>query len=125
MLHDISMGGFTDLIAWKEAAILVGAAGLAASQMRGYGASSAASQLVRAAESITSNIAEAHSRGVSLDALRFLRYAKGSADEVESHVRNAILLRRLPMDLCERMIDNVIRVRYLILRFAASIERRL
>jgi four helix bundle protein len=119
------MGGFTNLIAWKEAAILVDGCGLAAPQMRGYGSSAAASQLVRAAESITSNIAEAHSRGVSRDALRFLRYAKGSADEVESHVRNAILLRRLPRELCDRLIDNVIRVRYLILRYAASIERRL
>ena len=99
--------------------------GLAAGKMRGFGVQSAAGQLLRAAESIPANIAEGYGRGVSRDGLRFFRMAKASADEVESHLRVAGAARRLPPEMIEDLLQHTIRVRYLILRFAASIERRL
>lgn len=46
-------------------------------------------QIQRAAVSITSNIAEGHERGSTVDLIQFLFYAKGSAGEVRSQLYNA------------------------------------
>lgn len=51
-------GDLQDLVAWREAAQLAIDVISAARGMRGVGASSAADQLARAAESISANIAE-------------------------------------------------------------------
>ena len=46
-------------------------------------------QLQRAAVSVTSNIAEGHERGTTVELVVFLFYAKGSAGEVRSQLWNA------------------------------------
>jgi len=119
------MAGFEDLVAWREAAALAANVVDVLPQVRGLAAPSTVSQLSRAAESIPANIAEGHGRGVGRDCLRFLRIALSSANELESHLRVAQMSGRLPAKAVAPLLDQCIRVRYLIVRFAKSIERRL
>ena len=119
------MQGLAELIAWREAASLAGNCAAAAAQMKGIAVRAAAEQLVRSAESIAANIAEGYGRGVNQDCIRFCKIARGSTQEVESHLTVALLSKRLPEEVVNPLIDQVRRVRYLINRFIQSVERRM
>ena len=56
-------------------------------KLSGPGAASRADQLVRAALSVSSNIAEACGRGTVTEFRRFLMYARGSAQETLTQLR--------------------------------------
>ena len=118
------MPNLTDLIVWNEAASLAAGCVLAAGKMRGIAARRAAEQLVTAAESIPANIAEGYGCGVNGNCIRFLKISRGSTQEVENHLRMAEATRRLAPEVTRPLIDQVIRVRYLINRFMESVERR-
>ncbi|OLC03027.1 MAG: hypothetical protein AUH45_07070 [Gemmatimonadetes bacterium 13_1_40CM_69_22] len=60
--------------------------------LSGPGAASRADQLVRAALSVSSNIAEACGRGTVTEFRRFLLYARGSAQETLTQLRVAAAL---------------------------------
>ena len=60
-----------------------------AEYFRGPGADSRANQLVRAALSVPSNIAEACGRGTLPELRRFLIYARGSAQELRTQLEVA------------------------------------
>src|SRR5438034_9768559 len=62
------------------------------SKLSGPGAASRADQLVRAALSVSSNIAEACGRGTVTELRRFLMYARGSAQETLTQLRVAAAL---------------------------------
>src|SRR5213596_1198179 len=61
-------------------------------KLSGPGAASRADQLVRAALSVSSNIAEACGRGTVTEFRRFLLYARGSAQETLTQLRVAAAL---------------------------------
>src|SRR5213079_2018835 len=61
-------------------------------KLTGPGAASRADQLVRAALSVSSNIAEACGRGTVTEFRRFLMYARGSAQETLTQLRVAAAL---------------------------------
>ena len=61
-------------------------------KLSGPGAPSRADQLVRAALSVSSNIAEACGRGTVTEFRRFLMYARGSAQETLTQLRVAAAL---------------------------------
>ena len=107
-------GDLGDLIAWRRAALLAREAIEATRRMHGVGAPAAADQLVRAAESIPANIAEAYGRGLGKDGARFLRIARGSATELESHLWIAGETRRLPIDVVARLMRDTRQVRALL-----------
>jgi four helix bundle protein len=66
---------------------------------RGPGAYERGDQLVRAAVSVSSNIAEACGRGTVAEFRRFLIYARGSAHELRSQLQ---LARRMDPDQAAR-----------------------
>jgi four helix bundle protein len=61
-------------------------------KLSGPGAAARSDQLVRAALSISSNIAEACGRGTIPEFRRFLQYARGSAQETLTQLRIAAAL---------------------------------
>ena len=119
------MGGLDDLLVWREAVALAANVDEAAELLSRPSARRYADQLVRAAGSIAANIAEGYGKGVSRDCLRFLKIARASKHELETHL--AIIRRRklLPQELVDRLIDHARRVGFLVHRYALSVERRL
>ena len=107
-------GDFVDLIAWQQAVALAQDAFAAARVMRGPGSVGAADHLRRAAESIPANIAEGYGRGIGRDFARFLSIASASAAEVESHLRLAVAVARLPESRAEPVVARARRVRALV-----------
>jgi four helix bundle protein len=107
-------GDLQDLVAWRESAELARRVLLAAKRIRGVGAGAAADQIARAGESIPANVAEAYGRGLGKDGARFLRVARGSAAELESHLWVAEQTGRLPQPLAQSLMDQSRRVRALI-----------
>ena len=78
------MGSFRDLVVWKEAIALAGAAYRLASRLPSVERYGLSSQLQRAAVSVSANIAEGCGRGGDRELVRFLHIARGSCHEVES-----------------------------------------
>jgi len=107
-------GDLQDLLAWREGAALAREVVTAARRIRGVGAASAADQLARAAESIPANIAEAYGRGLGKDGARFLRIARGSAAELESHLWIASETGRIPVATAATLMRHTRRVRALV-----------
>jgi four helix bundle protein len=104
-------GDLADLIVWREAAELAQLVIREARHLQGPGAASAADQLVRAGDSIPANIAEAYGRGFGKDGGRFLRIARGSAAELESHLWLAGQVGRLSGHAAEDLLRRTRRVR--------------
>jgi len=114
-------GDFTNLIAWQVAVQLTGDVVALVQRMRGPGATEAISQMLRAAESIPANIAEGYGRGLGRDFSRFLRIARGSAAELESHLVVAAATGRCDSAAAEPVIARCRRVRALIRGLAAKV----
>ena len=119
------MQGFTDLIAWREAVSLAARVVAASEHMDGVGARAAAEQLVDAAESIHSNIAEGYGRGINRDCIRFLNIARASCNEVESRLVVSREARRLPRQVADELINDTRKVRWLNARYTDSVIRRM
>jgi four helix bundle protein len=93
--------------------------------LRRKGEYNAANQLSSAVDSVYANVTEGYGRGITRDGLNYFRMGRASCDETEGHLRVNAGKRLLPAGGCETCIDHVIRVRYLILRYAAWLERRI
>lgn len=119
------MRDYAHLVVWRESAKLAADVADHAKLVRGPARSSAAAQLVRAAESIPANLVEGLGRGVSRDCVRFLRMARSSAIELDHHLRQAEFSRRLTPETVERLMGPTRRVRFLLRRLQESVERRL
>ena len=118
-------GGLAGLIVWREAAALAARIDEAAGLLKGPARERWGGQLVRAAGSIAANIAEGYGKGVTRDCLRFMKIARGSKDELESHLYVLKLRKLLPEDLVDSLIGHTRRVGFLIHRYSLSVERRL
>ena len=93
-------------------------------RLRGPGASVFALQLVRSALSVPANVAEGYGRGPGKDCCRFLKIARSSAAEVESHLRVAVLAGYLTEMEAAAAIQASRSARYLIGRLVSSMEER-
>ncbi len=84
------MARFERLWAWQEARKLVGLV-YRMTEMSGFaGRSALVNQIRRAAESVTSNIAEGYARTSPGDTKRLWSFALGSLSEVQSQLFNAL-----------------------------------
>jgi four helix bundle protein len=115
---------YVDLIVWQESVRLAAAVIGAVRALRGPGSRGAADQMVRAAESVPANIAEGFGRGPGRDDLRFLRTARASAAELESHLRLAAAARRIDPVRAAGLVDHARRVRFLVQRLIESSASR-
>jgi hypothetical protein len=57
--------------------------------------------------------------------VRFLTIARSSAQELEHHLSQAVLSRRLTPARAEPLVSHTRRVRFLLRRFQEAVERRL
>ena len=80
---------FRDLIVWQRAHELVREAYGVARRLPGEERFELASQIRRAATSVTSNIAEGHARPYRRDFVRYLAIAHASLKELENHLLTA------------------------------------
>jgi four helix bundle protein len=118
-------GDLADLIVYREASELAAAIVRVSARIRGIARANAAAQMVRAAESVPANLVEGVGRSVSRDCVRFLTIARSSARELEHHLRQARLARRIPEAEADGLVGHTRRVRFLLRRLQESVERRL
>ena len=94
---------FEDLEVWKRACRLAVEVVRAFSKSKEY---IFKDQMIRAAVSIPSNIAEGYERDSRLDVIRFLRIAKGSAAELRTQCYLALKLELLAQKICQTLIQE-------------------
>ena len=94
---------FEDLEVWKRACRLAIEVVRAFSKSKEY---LFKDQMVRAAITIPSNIAEGYERDSRLDVSRFLRIAKGSAAELRTQCHLALKLELLVQSPCQMFIQE-------------------
>ena len=74
---------FKDLAVWRRSARLCADLYKATAELKDWGFRD---QLTRSGLSVPSNIAEGYGRGTPKELVQFLRYAKGSAAELETQI---------------------------------------
>jgi four helix bundle protein len=79
-------------------------------------------QILKAAISIPSNIAEGAGRGSDPDFVRFLWYSMGSCNEFESDLILGGDVKLIPRDLFTRLGNEVSDVRQMLTRFVQTVE---
>jgi four helix bundle protein len=79
-------------------------------------------QLLKAAISVPSNIAEGSGRGSDPDLCRFLWYSMGSCNELESDLLLAHDLKFIPGAIHARLGNQVSEVRRMLTRFIQTVE---
>jgi len=99
----VAYQSFEDLEVWKRACRLAIEVVGAFSKSKDY---IFKDQMVRAAISIPSNIAEGYERDSRLDMIRFLRIAKGSAAELRTQCYLALKLKLLAQARCQSFIQE-------------------
>lgn len=111
------IASFKQLTVWQRSMELVQAIYAVTEHLPGHETYGLASQLRRAAVSISANIAEGRGRRTARDFSHFLRIADGSASEVDSHLEalkrlypNIDLERSLLLlDEVQRMLSVMVR----------------
>lgn len=114
---------FRDLEVWQcamdFAVLVLEAAPLLPVQER-FGMSA---QLRDASVSIPNNIAEGHGRGTRAEYIRFLRYARGSANEATTILLLIERVRYLPDNRLRPMLVLIERIRSMLTRLLGALER--
>jgi len=113
------------LEAFKESLVSVELVTPLALSFRGPQAKRAAEQLILAAESVTSNIAEGYGKGICPDQVRYLKIAHASNYEVEGRLRSAVAARRI--EDCPELqlaLRQVRRTRSLIQGYMRYVEKQ-
>lgn len=120
-------GHFTDLMAWKEAIELLAEVKQITKLFRGPDAPQSVRQLIDAAESVSSNIAEGFGKGYCPDNVRFIKIALASADEVESRLRSSVAAERVDQARIDMAVRRARRTQSLThgwLRYVESRSRK-
>ncbi|HET9636088.1 MAG TPA: four helix bundle protein [Gemmatimonadaceae bacterium] len=116
------MAHFQKLKVWEKAhALMVQTHGVVKRMKRTYDKSLCA-QMNRAAESIAANIVEGKGKSSDAEFARFLRFALGSAHELEYHFIAARDIEAIPADAAAPLIAQVIEVRRMIYGLLKRLE---
>ncbi len=119
------MGDFKRLDAWHRAHILaveIYRATRTLPKPEEYGLKT---QMRRAAGSVSANIAEGCGRLGDREMARFLRYARGSATELESHLRLAQDTGLLPAEVTEALIAQSEALQRMLFRLIGRLAKRM
>jgi four helix bundle protein len=118
----MASGSFRDLIAWQRAMDLVVEIYRLSERFPSSERFGLTNQLRRAAVSVASNIAEGQGRGAGPDFARFLRVAKGSAQEVETQIEIGLQLGFVERALAEPIFGLAAEICKILTGLIASIE---
>lgn len=110
---------FEDLIVWQESKALYIQIYTAFEKHKLYFFKD---QILRAALSISNNIAEGFERKGSKEFINFLSMAKGSVGEVRSMLRIAVELKYIEDGIAEKLIEHSIYVSKLLYKFMQAIK---
>ena len=105
------MGDFKKLLVWQKAHTLSLETHHAASRIRGVMHLSLRSQMVRAAQSIPSNIVEGRGTQTDREFAKYIRSAISSSDELEYHLLSARDRGVMKHVLHDALLDRVVEVR--------------
>lgn len=105
------MSDFKNLIVWQKAQLLAVDILSASKNIRGQDAAGFRSQLVRAAFSVPTNIAEGRSQESERQFARFLKIALNSSTEVEYHLITCRDIGGLTHETATSLIQQTIEVR--------------
>ncbi len=115
------MGDYRNLHVWKKAHALTLEVYAFSAHLTRERAWELRSQLLRAAISIPSNIAEGSGRGSNRDFRRFLRHSLGSTNELEYDLLLARDLGLLPAGDFEHMAGRIAEVRRMLSGFIGKL----
>ncbi len=93
------MRSFTDLVAWQKSRAMVKEVYRSSAAMPDSERFGLTNQMRRAAVSVPANIAEGYGRGSRIEYVRFLRIARGSLAELQTHLFIAHDLGMLKTDV--------------------------
>jgi four helix bundle protein len=105
------MGNFRKLKVWEKAHGLAVRSHRVAKSMRSPLYASIRNQIIRAAESVPTNIVEGSRKATNTDFARFLDYALSSASELEYHLILSRDIGAISDDESSSMINDVTEVR--------------
>lgn len=101
-----SMSDYKDLVVWKNTMYLVEEVYGLCDTLPDYERYGLNSQMRRAVSSISNNIAEAFGRGTWREEVKFLRYAMGSANELETQLMQCQLVHYFPYTKTDAAINR-------------------
>ena len=117
------MSDFKELKVWQKAHALALAVNRVASASRAPAYTSLRAQMVRAAMSIDTNIAEGRGKHSDKELVRYLRISAGSASELESHLIMARDVGLIDPDASVRLLEQLIEVRKMLFGLIKYLER--
>lgn len=117
------MSDFRKLKVWRKAFSLTLTIHKLAEGIRGAAYLSLRSQLIRAAMSIPTNIAEGREQKTERGFANFLRHALASATELENHLLIARGIEVIPRAACESAIAQTIEVKKMLHGLINALER--
>ena len=117
------MGDFKKLDVWRKARALNINVHRAIGQMRGRDLGSLRNQLIRAAQSIGTNIAEGSRKKSSREFAKFVGYAIDSSVETEHHLIVAFDIASLPRSELRSLTEQVIEIRRMAYGLRNTLQR--
>ncbi len=115
---------FRNLIAWQKGHRLVLSLHAAMEELRPGSSPGLRAQLLRAATSISANIAEGCGKRTDAEFARYIDIALGSSRELENHLVLLRDLNRLDARVADRLLIDLDEVRRILFSLGRAVRRR-
>jgi four helix bundle protein len=119
------MDSYKELEVWQKAIDLVGQVYTVSRNFPGEEKFGLISQMQRAAVSIPANIAEGWGRSSTLEYIHFLKIAKGSVLELETHIIIAERLKYLDSSKSKKLISGTNEILRMLSSLITSLKSRI